>query len=144
MLSPVAQTSTTNLDAEAELAIPLTFKIDPVRGIPRRHFQTMTVETYNRLLKAHAARRDELISAVNRAKTPPSNPAICSCGNRFYMRLSNSIGFAIWAKPFLDRQRFDSYLPDSAYRVSTCGLGQTSTLGYPAKGRWITLRRGFG
>ena len=54
-----------NLDAEAELAIPLTFKIDIIRDIPQTHLRMMTAETYNRLLIAHSARRAALISAVN-------------------------------------------------------------------------------
>ena len=54
-----------NLDTEAELAIPFTFKIDIIRDIPPTHLRMMTTEAYNWLLVAHSARRAALISAVN-------------------------------------------------------------------------------
>jgi len=101
-----------NLDADAELVIPLTFTMDLVRDIPRTCLSMMTGETYNRLLAAHATRRDALISAANRA-VAPAYPGKCSCGLGFYTRLGRDIRLAVWEKPFLDRQRLDSCLPDS-------------------------------
>ena len=110
-----------NLDAEAGLAIPLTFKIDPVRDIPHTHLRMMTTETYNRLLTAHATRRDVLVSLINRAKVPPHEG--CSCGSWFYTRLGCNITLAIWERPFLDRRRLDSCLPESTSTESRCGSG---------------------
>jgi len=109
----------TNLDTMAELAIPFTFKIDPIRDIPQTHLRMMTAETYNRLLMAHSARRPALISAVSRVDHMPY-PGECRCGGGFYTGLENSIKLAIWEQPFLDRQRLDSCLPKST--VSKCGL----------------------
>jgi len=110
-----------NLEAEAGLAIPLTFNIDPVRDIPRTHLRMMTGETYNLLLTAHATRRTVLISLVGRTKIPPHKG--CSCGGWFYTRLEKNINLAIWEKPFLDRRRLDSCLPDSTSTESRCGSG---------------------
>ena len=112
-----------NLDAEAEAATRLTFKMDPVRDIPHTHLQMMTVEAYNRLLTAHATRRAQLIAAVNRAKTPSGALGACSCGSWFYTRLGSNISLAIWEKPFLDKQRLDSCLPSPIGTESKCGLG---------------------
>ena len=107
-----------NFDEEAELAIPLTFKMDPVRDIHLTHLRMMTAEAYNRLLVAHAARRTRLITAISQAKAPSYHPRGCSCGGWFYTRVENKIHLAIWERPFLDRERFDSCLPESA----KCGL----------------------
>ena len=108
-----------NLDAEAELAVALTFKIDPVRDITHTHLQMMSAGTYNRLLTAHATRRAALISAVNRANPPPY-PGECSCGLRFYSKLRKDISLIVWARPFLDKQRLDLYLSNP---VAVCELG---------------------
>ena len=112
-----------NLDTEAELAIPLTFKIDPIRDIPQAHLRMMTVETYNRLLIAHSTRRAALISAASRARAPSYYPSGCSCGGWFYTRLDSNINLAIWEQPFLDRQRLNSCLPGSTSMESECGTG---------------------
>ena len=110
-----------NLDAEAELAIPFTFKINIIRDIPQTHLRMMTAETYNRLLMAHNARRIALISAVNRANIPSG----CTCGHElwFYTRLADRITIAILKRPFLDREVFDSCFPKSPSTVSKCGIG---------------------
>ena len=126
-----------NLDTEAERAISLTFKIDPVRDIPHTHLQMMTVATYNRLLRAHATRRAALISAVNRAKRPPGYLTNgCSCGSGFYSRLEDKIDLAIWEKPFFDRQRFDSCLPDSTSSQSICKNGSDCRVSTQAISRY--------
>jgi len=83
----------------------------------------MTAETYNRLLKAHSACWATLVSAVDRAKAPSYYPNGCSCGSWFYRRLDNNISLAIWERPFLDRQGFDSCLPKSTITESKCGTG---------------------
>jgi len=118
-----------NLDTEAELAIPLTFKIDIIRDIPQIHLRMMTAETYNRLLIAHSTRRAALVSAVNRAKGPSYFPNGCSCGGWFYKRLANNISLAIWERPFLDRQRFDSCLSGSMIKESKCGTASCRVSG---------------
>ena len=126
-----------NLDAEAELAIPFTFKTDPVRDISQLHLRMMTAEAYNRLLTAHATHRAQLISAVKRAEAPSYHPNGCSCGGWFYTRLENNINFAIWEKPFLDKQRLDSCLPRSTSRESKCGL-ETCRVSEKAISRYFT------
>lgn len=114
-----------NLTEEVELAIPHTFEIDPVRDIPHKHLQTMTAETYNRLLIAHAARRDALISALDRVD-PPSKIGTCTCDTGFYTKLSKDIHRAIWKTPVLDKRRLDSCLSDfKDMPRSRCGLGKS-------------------
>ena len=125
-----------NFDEGAELAIPLTFKMDPVRGIPLAHLQMMTAEEYNRLLVAHDARRSLLLSAVSGTAHRPY-PEKCSCGAWFYTRAERKIKFAIWERPFLDRERFDSCLPESASRESKCGL-QTCRVSEQAISKYFT------
>jgi len=113
-----------NLDAEAELAIPLTFEINLVKDISHTHLRKMTAETYNRLLTSHATRRAALISAVKQSKNVPFNPnGGCSCGDWFYTALHKDICLAIWEKPFLDRRRLDLCLLDSTRKESGCGGG---------------------
>jgi len=121
-----------NLDAEAELAIPLTFKIDPVQDIPLTHLRMMTTEAYNRLLKAHSARRAALVSAVNRPGVPSCR---VGCHKGFYRRLRKDISLAIWERPFLDRQRLDLCLPDSE---SVCGSGSGCRVSEQAISRYFT------
>ena len=114
-----------NLDEEAGLAIPYTFRIDLIQEIPSIHLQKMTAETYNQLLLSHAARRAELISVLNRATLRGSVPSGCSCGKgKFYSRLRKDICLAIWERPFLDRQRLDLCLANfTGMSKSRCGLG---------------------
>jgi len=110
------------LNEDAELAIPHTFKIDLVRGIPSTHLQMMTVEPYNRLLVSHATHRAELISAFNKVKFVPPKSGVCICGSWFYARLRRDIIIAIWERPFLDRERLDLCLSDfSGWPKSECG-----------------------
>ena len=122
------------LDAEARLAIPHTFNIDPVRGIPLARLQMMTAEEYNRLLVAHAARRSLLLSAVNGTAGPPY-PGKCSCGVGLYTRLRKDISLAIWREPFLDRQKLESCTPDSE---SKCGRGSSCRVSDRAISKYFT------
>jgi len=112
-------------DAEATLAIPLTFNIDLVWDIPLTHLRMMTGETHNRLLTSHANRRAELMSTVCRAGLRPQewDGSGCACGHWFDARLQNNINLALWARPFLDEQRLESCLPKSTSDESGCGLG---------------------
>ena len=123
-----------NLDAEAEMAIPFTFNINLVQDIPRTHLQMMTAETYNRLLTAHAAHRAKLLSAVNQVKPPPY-PSECSCGLRLYSSLRRDIHLAVWERPFLDKQKLDSYLHNSE---SPCGLGSDCRASEQAISKYLT------
>jgi len=111
-----------DLDAEAELAIPLTFNINLVRDIPRTHLRMMTGEAYNRLLTSHADRRAELMSIVYRTEHQKQewNGSRCACGDWFNTRLENSITLAMWERPFLDRQRLWSCLPKTTSAESLC------------------------
>ena len=115
-----------NLNAEAELAIPLTFNTNLVQDIPNIHLRTMTGEMHNRLLKAHADRRAELMSIVHRVVLQPQDwsGGRCACGDWLDMRLQNTINLAIWEKPFLDRGTLDLCLRKCTLSSeSRCGLG---------------------
>ena len=136
-----ALASRANLDAEAELAIPLTFNINLVRDIPRTHLRMMTGETHNRLLTAHADRRAELISIIRRVELQPQDPwseAGCACGDWFDTRLRDSINLAVWEKPFLDRGTLDSCLPQSTSSESRCGLRPGCRLSEPVISKHFT------
>jgi hypothetical protein len=111
-----------DLDEEANLAIQHTYRIDIVRDISLPLLQAMTAEMYNRLLKSHAARREQLLSVVYQTLHPKCEGKAV-CGPRFYAILRKQICLAIWEKPFLDRQRLDSYFPSSKGLKSVCGLG---------------------
>jgi len=120
-----------DLNEEAELAIPHTFKIDLVRDISRTHLQTMTAEAYNRLLMSHATRRDQLISVLNEIRFPPWESGKCTCGRLswFYTRLCKDMKLAIWGIPFLDRRRLNSCLSNfKGMPKSTCELGSSCGL----------------
>jgi len=111
------------LNAETELAIPLTFNINLVRDIPLTHLRMMTGETHNRLLTSHADRRAELTSIIRRAKFQTQDFSGCACGHWFYTRLRDSINLAMVEKPFLDKQKLESCLPTTTSEESKCGLG---------------------
>jgi hypothetical protein len=72
----------------------------------------MTAEMYNRILKAHAGRRNELISVLKQTKTPSWGGG-CTCGPWFFRRLTDKITLALWEKPILDAPTLVSCL--SAY-----------------------------
>ena len=111
-----------NLDEEAKLAVQYTFKIDLIRDISHTRLQIMTAEAYNSLLKSHAARRAELISALNQGQPPVLKSGKCGCGIGFYSILQRDIALKIWESPFLDRQRLDLCLSNVAYTPkSKCG-----------------------
>ena len=131
-----------DLNGEAELAIRHTFNIDLIRDISHAHLQTMSTETYNRLLASHVARRVELISALNRVFFPPWDHDGCSCGYRdwFYARLFKDISLVIWeAPPFLDRWRLDSCLSRlTNVPESVCGLESSCRVSSQTISRYFT------
>ena len=117
----------TALDEEAKLAIRHTYQINLIRDIPPALLQEMTTETYNRLLRSHAARREELTAVVNETKCP-AREGKCVCGIGFYTNLKKEISLAIWERPFLNRRRLDSCLPSSKGPKSACELGLSCRL----------------
>ena len=114
-----------DLDEEARLAIPQTYRLDLVQDTPRTLLRAMTAEMYNRLLRSHAARREELLSILDRDKgVPCPYEGKCTCGSWFYTRLFKNIRLAVWERPILDKQRLDLCLSRVEGRPkSACGLG---------------------
>ena len=132
-----------NLDAEAELAIPLTFNINLVRDIPLTHLRMMTGETHNRLLTSHADRRAELMSIVGRVEHQQQNwtGTGCACGHWFNARLESNINLAMWERPFLDRQTLELCLQKTTtprYPESVCGLGSGCRLSDQVISKYFT------
>lgn len=129
-----------DLGMEAELAIPHTFRIDPVRDVPRARLQMMTAETYNSLLVSHANRRSWIIYALGQVVFPSSEPGGCGCGypDWFYARLFKDLTIAVWEKPFLDRERLDSCLSVFEMPESECGLGASCAVSPQAIARYFT------
>jgi hypothetical protein len=114
-----------DLDEEAELAIPHTYRVDLVQDVPRTVLRGMAAETYNRLLRSHATRREELVSILNREMGIPSWNE-CSCGPWFYTRLSKNIKLAVWERPVLDKERLNLSLSKvEGIPESKCGLGSS-------------------
>lgn len=113
-----------DLGEETKLAITHTYQIDLVQDVSHSLLQSMTTEMYNRLLRSHATRRQQLITALNQTKSPPSVAGKCSCGPRLYAVLYRGIRLLIWEKPVLDRRRLDSCLDHiKAMPKSECRLG---------------------
>ena len=79
----------------------------------------MTAKTYNRLLAAHATRRRNLISAVNRVVGPPFEDS--DCGPWFYTGLCQDITLAVLENPIIDRERL--YLCTEDGREFKCWHG---------------------
>ena len=116
-----------DLDEEAKLAIRHTYQINLIRDVSPPLLQEMTTETYNRLLRSHAARREELTTVVNKTKCPACKGK-CVCGIGFYTNLRKEISLAIWERPFLNRRRLDSCLPSSKGPKPACELGLSCRL----------------
>ena len=113
-----------DLGEEMEVAIPRTYQIDLIKDIPPPLLQAMTAEMYNRLLRSHATRREELTTALHQTNCPRSEAGRCACGPRFYAALYRDIRLAIWEKPVLDRRILDSCLSHiRAIPNSECRLG---------------------
>jgi hypothetical protein len=111
-------------DEETELAIRHTYQINLVQDIPLPLLRAMTTEMYNRLLRSHASRREGLITAYDKARSPPIGFAQCSCGPRLYEELYREMRLAIWEKPVLDRRSLDWCLSHiKAMPKSKCRLG---------------------
>jgi len=123
-----------DLDEEAGLAIPYTYRFNLTRDVSRPLLQAMTAETYNHLLRSHATRRGELITVVKNAKAQRTGNG-CTCGPWLYTRLVMTISLAIWERPFLDRQRLDSCLSEVEPKSecscgSSCRVSPQSTSAY--------------
>ena len=123
-----------NLDAEMEVAIPHTFKMDSVLDVSQAHIDMMTVVQYNHLLIAHAARRADLISAVNKTKGPPFEE--CACGHWLYTGLRQDITLAILEKSILHREKL--YSCTKTDRESKCGRGSGCRVSYEAISGYFT------
>jgi len=97
-----------NLNEEAELATPHTYRLDLVRDIPGTHLQMMTAETYNRLLifPCRSSRQAQSRGQSNQTSTVGAGG--CTCGGWFYTRLRKEITLAVCEIPSLDRRRLDS------------------------------------
>ena len=124
------------LDEVAKLAIQHTYQLDLIRDISPPLLQAMTIETYNRLLRSHAARRDQLAHVVERTEYPKQQG--CFCGANFYKSLTKKITFAIWKTPVLDRQRLDSFLSHFDDPKSTCGSGSSCMVSARAVSSYFT------
>lgn len=115
-----------DLEEEAKLAIPYTYQINLVQDIPPTLLEAMSAKMYNRLLRSHAARRENIrISVLDKYKGMASPyEGKCVCGPWFYTRLLKNIHLAIWEKPFLDRPRLNSCLSKvESIPKSECGPG---------------------
>lgn len=123
------------LEEEAKVAIAHTYRIDLTQEISDPLLRTMTAETYNRLLRAHATRRGGLISVVNQVEGPSYGGARCTCSAWFYTRLSMTIILGIWEVPILDRPRLDLCLSkveggSGCKNGSDCRVSARSTSAY--------------
>ena len=125
-----------DLEEEAGLAIPYTYRFNLTQDVSRPLLQAMTAETYNRLLRSHATRRGELITVVKNAK-PQRTGNGCNCGPWLYTRLVMTISLAIWERPFLDRQRLDSCLSEVEPK-SECNCGSSCRVSAEATSVYFT------
>ena len=101
-----------DLEEDAKLAISYSYHINLVQDIPHPLLQAMTTVSYNRLLRSHATRREELRSAIKKAAggcLPFGKD--CDCGRGFYTSLMKNIRLAISERPALDRERLDLCSP---------------------------------
>ena len=102
-----------NLEEEANQAVPHTFSTDVVRGVSEEHLQVMTTKTYHRLLTEHALRRERLINAAEKAQ------AWLRCSCRGLKSLTKDIRLEVYGRPFLDREILDKCLNQNTIR-NTC------------------------
>ena len=104
-----------NLEEEAELAVSRTFSLNLITSVTPVHLQSMTAQTYHRLLTKHAHRREELLGAVEKAANLAAFRS-CRCMGKF----KKEVQFCIIDTPFLEKEILERCHYSAKFMGLTC------------------------
>ena len=91
-----------NFEDEAKLAIPYTFSLSIVQSVSTEHLRIMSSQTYHRLSKEHALRREQLLDTVL-AVVLPQGCGACRCTDS----LMKEVRIQMFEKPSLDKDTLE-------------------------------------